>query len=384
MGKIGFSNMVYKVDITIVGAGIVGLSIAAQVASKGREVCVLEKNRTFGLETSSRNSEVIHAGIYYPEGSMKARMCVEGKDMLYELCQREAIPHKRCGKLIVASEYEEIERLEMLHKNGERNGVTDLRMLSRQEIKEFEPHVEAIAAIFSPSTGIVDTHALMKYYVNKAKENGGMIAYNSRVIDIEKVSYGYKVMIEEPTGNFSFITKVLINCAGLNCDKMAELAGIDIGKAGYKLHFCKGEYFSVGHGKNTLVKRLIYPVPPNKGGGLGIHIALDLEGRMRLGPNARYVDKIDYTVDSEQRKAFYESVVRFLPFIEYDDIEPEMAGIRPKIEEPDGGLKDFVIKHEYDRGLPGFINLIGIESPGLTACPSIAKDVANMVDEIVA
>lgn len=374
--------MGYQTDITIVGAGVIGLGIAAQVASQHRGVCVLERNETFGLEISSRNSEVIHSGLYYPPNSLKARMCVEGKDLLYELCQKQAIAHRRLGKLIVATEPKEAEKLETLLKNGEGNGLTDLRILSQQEIKTLEPHIRAVAALFSPSTGIVDSHVLMKYYVRKAKEKGALISYNSKVVGIEKIRNGYRVTIEEPGGTFSFLTRVLINCAGLSSDKIAELAGIDSLKAVYKLYFCKGEYFSVGHGKNSLVQKLIYPVPPDEGGGLGIHVTLDLQGRVRLGPNARYVDQIDYTVDSSQQRAFYESAVRFLPFIEYDDLEPDMAGIRPKLEEPQGNFRDFVIRHEYDRDLPGLINLIGIESPGLTACPAIAKYVADMVYEM--
>jgi len=374
--------MAYKVDVTIIGAGIIGLSIAAQLASKAKEVCVLEKNETFGLEVSSRHSEVVHAGIYYPEGSMKAKMCVEGKDMIYELCQRHEIPHRRLGKLIVACDFEEVKEIEALFKNGERNGVEDLRMLSSQEIKTMEPHIKAVAAVFSPSTGIIDSRALMKYCVKKATENDAMIAYKSKVVGIEKASAGYKVSIEEPGGNSSFLTQVLINCAGLNSDKIATLVGIDIAEAGYNLHFCKGEYFQVTHGKNSLVQRLIYPTPPSKGGGLGIHVTLDLQGRMRLGPNARYVDKIDYTIDSSQKEVFYKSVVRFLPCIDNHDLEPEMAGIRPKLQHPEGNFRDFVVRHECDRGLPGFINLIGIESQGLTASLALAKHVTNMVEEI--
>lgn len=374
--------MEYQAGVTIVGAGVIGLGIAAQIASQDRNVCVLERNETFGLEISSRNSEVIHSGLYYPPGSLKARMCVEGKNLLYELCQKQAIAHKRLGKLIVATEDKEAEKLETLLKNGEGNGLTDLKMLPEQEVRALEPHLKAIAALFSPSTGIVDSHALMKYYVKKAKEKGAILSYNSKVVGIEKIRDGYKLIVEEPGETFCFVTRVLINCAGLNSDQIAELAGIDILKVGYKLYFCKGEYFSVGHGKGSLIQRLIYPVPPDEGGGLGIHVTLDLQGRMRLGPNARYVDQIDYTVDSSQRRAFYEAVVRFLPFIEYDDLEPDMAGIRPKLEDPQGNFRDFVIRHEYDRGLPGLINLIGIESPGLTACPTIAKCVADMVDEM--
>lgn len=374
--------MAYEADVTIIGAGFIGLAIAAHVSSKRREVYVLEKNNSHGLEISSRNSGVIHAGIYYPEGSLKAKMCIEGKNLLYELCEKHAIPYKKLGKLIVASNDKEIEELNVLMENGKKNGVTDLKILSKQEIKKLEPNIRAAGAIFSPSTGIIDVHTAIEYYFKKASANGTIVAYNSEVIGIEKVSDGYKVTIQEPSGSFSFKTKVLINCAGLNCDKIAELEGIDIVKSEYKLHLCKGEYFWVGHGKNTLVNRLIYPVPPTKGGELGIHVTLDLQGRMRLGPNARYIDEIDYTVDVKQKKSFYQSAVRFLPFLEYDDVEPDMAGIRPKLEGSPENFRDFVISHEYDKGLPGLINLMGIESPGLTACPAIAKYVAGMVDEI--
>lgn len=375
-------TMQFDMDITVIGAGVVGLAIASKVARQGRNVCVVEKNKTFGMETSSRNSEVIHAGIYYPQGSLKASMCIEGKEMLYELCQRIAIPYKRLGKLLIACDDKEIGQLEFLLENGRKNGLEDLKMLSAKEIKEIEPHIEARAAVLSPSTGIIDSHVLMKYYAEKADENGAIVSYNSEVTAIEKVSDGYNVAIKEPENSFSFRTRVLINSAGLYSDRVAALAGIDIIKTCYKLDFLKGEYFWVGNKKNTLVKRLIYPVPSDKSEGLGIHVTLDMCGRMKLGPNARYVGKIDYMVDHSQKKSFYESVVRFLPFIEYDDIEPDQSGIRPKLHAADGSFRDFIIRHEIDNGLPGFINLIGIESPGLTASPSIARYVAGIVDDI--
>jgi len=201
------------------------------------------------------------------------------------------------------------------------------------------------------------------------------------MIGIEKVVDAYKVTVEDSSGNSSFLTRVLINCAGLHCDEVAELAGIDVARAGYRLHYCKGEYFSVGSGKNTLVRRLIYPVPAPRTGGLGIHTVMDIEGRMRLGPNARYVDEIDYKVDESQQGLFYNSVKPFLPFVEYEDLAPEMAGIRPKLQGPGEDFRDFVIEHEQDRGLPGLINLIGIESPGLTGAPAIAEYVAGMIRE---
>lgn len=373
----------YKADIIIIGAGVIGLAIAAQVARKDRRVYILEKNETFGKETSSRNSEVIHTGVSYPEGSLKTETCVKGNAMLYEICERYGVGCEKIGKLIVATTAEEVEELESLLEQGRNNGVKDLRMLSKGEVKRMEPNVEAIAAIFSPSTGIIDSHALMKYFLGKAEEKGAGIAYKSKVIGIEKLSHGYKLTIENSSGIFSFKTEVVINCAGLNADKIAQLAGIDIDEAEYRLFYCKGEYFAVGNGKNRLVGRLVYPVLAPDTAGMVIHVTLDLENRMRLGPSAQYVNEIDYKVDESQKGVFYQSVKRFLPFIEYDDLEPEMAGIRPKLQGTGDNFKDFVIRHEQDKGLSGFINLIGIESPGLTSAPAIAKYIEHIVNEII-
>jgi L-2-hydroxyglutarate oxidase LhgO len=375
--------MSYRADITIIGAGVIGLAIAAHVARESRQVYVLEKNESFGLETSSRHSGVIHCGIYYPHGSLKAKMCVAGNPILCELGERYGIGYRRLGKLIVATNDEETGELQILLDRGQRNGVESLKLLSKREMKELEPNVEGVAAILSPSTGIIDSHGLMKYFITRAKDGGAQIAYKTKVVGIEKVADGYKVTVEDSQGKFSFITRTVINCAGLHCDKVAELAGIGIAKAGYKLHYCKGEYFSVGSGKNVLVKRLIFPVPPPKLTGVGIHVTFDLEGRMRLGPSIHYVDTIDYAVDNQHKQLFYDSVRRFLSFIEYDDLEPEMAGIRPKLQEPGGDFKDFAIRDESDKGLPGFINLIGIESPGLTASPAIAEYVASLIKDLL-
>ncbi len=369
-----------KADITIIGAGVVGLAIAAQVASRDREVYVLEKNETFGLEISSRHSGVIHSGIYYPENSLKAKMCVAGNHLLYELCERYDIGHRRVGKLIVAASDEETRELQILLERGRRNGAEGLRMLSKREIKKLEPNIEGVAAILSPSTGIIDAHGLMKYFIAKAKDGGAHIVYQTKVVGIEKVADNYRATVKDSAGEFSFITRVLINCAGLHSDKVAELAGIDIAKAGYKLHYCKGEYFSISSDKSRLVKRLIYPVPPPKITGVGIHVTFDLEGRMRLGPSIQYVDSLDYAVDNQHKRLFYDSARRFLPWIEYDDLEPEMAGIRPKLQEPGGDLKDFVIREESAEGLPRLVNLIGIESPGLTASPAIAGYVCGLIE----
>ncbi|MGD9393485.1 MAG: NAD(P)/FAD-dependent oxidoreductase [Dehalococcoidia bacterium] len=369
-----------KADITIIGAGVVGLAIAAQLARANRQVYVLEKNEGFGLETSSRHSGVIHAGIYYPKDSVKAKLCVAGNRILYDLCNQYDIGHKRLGKLIVAVNDDEVEELEKLLERGRRNDAADLRLLSSHELKALELNVEGVAAMLSPSSGIVDSHGLMQYFIARAMEGGAQVAYRSRVVDINKANDGYEVTVEDSGGKSSFSTGVLINSAGLYSDKVAGLAGIDTNEAGYRLHYCKGEYFSLRRRQNTLVNRLIYPVPPSNIVGVGIHITTDLEGRVRLGPSHHYVDSLDYSVDNRYQELFYDSVKKLLPAIDYDDLEPEMAGIRPKLQEAGGEFRDFVIRDEAERGLPGLINLIGIESPGLTAAPAIAEYVAGLVE----
>jgi len=378
------SEMKFKSDITIIGAGVVGLAIAAQLAHRDRVVYVLEKNERFGQETSSRHSGVIHSGIYYPHNSLKAKLCVEGNRLLYELCEKQGIGYKKLGKLIVATSDGETGHLHELMGKGQRNGAEGLSMLSKREMRRLELNVEGVAALLSPSTGIIDSPALMGYFAARAKEGGAEIACRREVAGIEKVSGEYRVTVREADGgSFSFLTRVLINCAGLHCDRIAALAGIDTAGAGYKLHYCKGEYFSVGNGKNKLVKRLIYPVPLPKDAGLGVHITLDLEGRMRLGPSVEYVDSIDYSVDAWHKQAFYDAARKMLPFIEYEDLEPESAGVRPKLQGPGEDVRDFVIRDESDKGLPGFIDLIGIESPGLTSSPAIARYVTDMVDKML-
>ncbi len=368
--------------IAVIGAGVIGLAVAAEVAGGASQVYVLEKNDSFGLETSSRNSETVHAGIYYPEDSLKAQTCVEGNALLYGLCERHGIPYGRTGKLIVATKEEELGRLEALREQAKRNGVPGLAMISGHEIASLEPNIEGIAALLSPTSGVVDSHALMRFFLNSAREKGAEIAYRSIVTRIEKMPGGYEVEIRDDTGTSTFKADVVVNCAGLYSDEVASLAGIDIDGAGYRHRFCKGEYFSVAPSKGRMVQRLIYPVPRPSTGGVGIHTVFDVEGRMRLGPNARYVDEIDFAVDASQQGAFFEAVKPFLPFVEYDDLAPEMAGIRPKLQGPGEDFRDFVIRDESDRGLPGLINLIGIESPGLTAAPAIARRVASLVNDI--
>ena len=365
------------IDITIVGAGIIGLAIAAELSDGKRNIYILEKNHTFGLETSSRNSQVIHAGIYYPESSQKAKLCVEGKELLYRLCEDYDIPCKRLGKLVLAVGEMEVGELERLYEQGNRNGVDDLQILSRREFKKLEPNIHGVAALHSPSTGVIDVYSLMRLLHGKAIEKGAHFVFDAEMMGIEKVSNGYKVKVKDREGLSSTTTSILINAAGLGSDRVAKLAGIDIANANYKLHYCKGEYFSVG--RVLPVERLIYPMPGTY--GVGIHITPNVDGRTRLGPNARYVDHIDYQVEEAQREVFHKSVQTFLPCLDVDDLEPEFAGIRPKLQGPGEGFRDFVIADEKGKGLPGFMNLVGIESPGLTSSIAIAQLIRELVEE---
>jgi L-2-hydroxyglutarate oxidase LhgO len=372
--------MTDTVDITIIGAGVIGLAVASEVARKGREIYLLEKNGTFGQEQSSRSSEVIHAGIYYSSEYLKTRLCLEGNRLIYELCETGGIPCIRCGKIFIATDNAEVEELEGLYNNGINNGLP-LKRLSHSELLKLEPNVEGIAAFLSPTSGIMDSHALMRHFLNKARESGVQVAYKTKVNGIEKVPQGYKVLAEDPSGRTALTTRVLVNCAGLHSDSIAALAGIDIGEAGYRLHLTKGEYYSVSDGRN-MVNSLVYPVPSPL--GPGIHACLDIDRRLRLGPLFYYVDEIDYSIGSSRKSEFLQStVMKSLPFIGPEDIEPESAGMMGTLYGEGEPVSDFIIRHELDRGLPGLINLIGIDSPGLTTSPAIAGYVSRIVDEIL-
>jgi L-2-hydroxyglutarate oxidase LhgO len=372
-----------KTNVLIIGAGVVGLSVAAELCERlgaRADVALLEGYDTFGQETSGRNSEVIHAGIYYPAASLKAVLCVEGKELIYSFCKQWNVAHQRVGKIIVATKQEEIGKLESLLEQARQNGVGDLVMLDRKELARLEPNVRAEAGLLSPSTGIMDSHGIMARLEQLALQKGVFIAYRHRVTGIECLSDGFKVFFTNPDGSPDYMCcEWLVNSAGLGASLVAQWAGIDPQEAGYKIFPCKGEYFSIRYGKGKLVSRLIYPTNLEELKGLGVHLTKALDGRLRLGPNACYVDELDYGVNPEHGLEFYEAAKPFLPFLEEEDLTPEMAGIRPKLQGPEDSFRDFVIEHETGRGLEGLINLIGIESPGLTCCLSIARKVAGMI-----
>ncbi len=367
-------------EITIIGAGVVGLAIAEKVSEEYKNVFVIEKHSTFGQETSSRNSEVIHAGIYYTRDSLKARLCVEGNKMLYEYCAKYNVPFNNCGKLIVATSDLEIAEIEGIRQSAIFNGVTDLKVLGRQEIAELEPNIFALKALLSPSTGIIDTHSLMKQFETNSINNGAQIVYGSEVKGIRKISGGYEItLFESDKKDYSFTSGIVINSAGLTSDIVSELVGIK--DKSLEITFCKGEYYRANRAKSKMISRLIYPVPHRNMEGIGIHVTIDMSGGVKLGPDVEYLTHNihDYKLNPGKQDSFYSSAKKFLPFLEIDDITPEMAGIRPKLQKPGEPLRDFYIMEESGRGFPGFINLIGMESPALTSSLAIAKYVHALI-----
>jgi len=365
------------VPLTVVGAGVVGLAVAARLAPRFPELVVLERRGRHGTETSSRNSEVIHAGMYYPTGSLKARLCVRGKPMLYELCERLEVPHRRVGKLIVATAPDEVAEIEQILALGHANGV-ELSLLTQTECRRLEPAVPAVAGLFSPTTGIVSAHDLMDALLAEARRGGAILQPRAELIAIERRDRDYRLDIRTPDGVESVTSERVVNAAGLDADTVAALAGIDVAAAGYQLHWWKGCYFAVAGAKARITSRLVYPVPTHV--SLGVHAVLGLDGRLRFGPDAEYVaDRVcDYRVDETRLAAFGAAVRRLFPQIEDADLTPDIAGIRPKLQGPGGSFRDFVIAEEAARGLPGLVNLVGIESPGLTSALAIAEEVDRL------
>jgi L-2-hydroxyglutarate oxidase LhgO len=363
----------------VIGAGVVGLAITRSLSRRGLETVLVERHDAFGRETSSRNSEVIHAGFYYPASSLKARLCVEGNRLMYDYCTKHDVPHKRCGKLVVARDENEEKKVRHLFDQGNANKVPGLELCEGRRLRSFEPEISGTLALWSPSTGIFDTHTLMKRLEYDAQEAGATIAYNAEVMGITKSACGYDVSVRDTDGSTMVLAcERVVNAAGLFSDKIAAMAGIDIGGSGYRIRYCKGEYFSVSNRHKNRLKHLVYPAPTAI--SLGIHGVLGLEGNLRLGPSAMYVDTIDYDVEPSHAAEFFTGAKTLFPFLLRDDLSPDMAGIRPKLQGKGDGFRDFVIRDEADKGLPGFIDLVGIESPGLTSALAIARYVEQIID----
>jgi L-2-hydroxyglutarate oxidase LhgO len=312
-----------KVKITIIGAGIIGLSVAYKLSQKYEDIILIEKNYSFGMETSSRNSEVIHAGIYYPENSLKAELCVKGRKQLYSFLEEHSIPYNKCGKYITAAEQKELDDLEKLKVQAEKNNVNDLKFVDKQNLKKKYPALNSSGAYFSPSTGIFDSHSFMKKIEYFSKNNNVMISYNSLVKNIE-YNNDYKITVKESSGeDFEFLSEIVINCAGLYSDVINRKLGIDLNKNNYNLHFGKGEYFMLPPKYKSICDALIYPVIPLDADFLGIHSVIDMENNIKFGPNIHYVEQteegFDYKVDGTHKNEFYESIIRYFAEVNKED-----------------------------------------------------------------
>jgi len=364
--------MTEDVECLVIGAGVIGLAVARALALAGREVIVLERHGLIGSEISSRNSEVIHAGIYYPTRSLKARFCVAGRELLYAYCVEHGIAHKRLGKLIVATTDAQRPALAALKAKAEANDVTDLQELSGGEARALEPSVRAAAALLSPSSGIVDSHGLMLSLQGEAEDHGAALALNSPVVGGEINDDGFVVEV----GGADPLTlrcRLLINAGGLGAQGIAARLMGPNRKFVPPLYLAKGHYFTLS-GRSPF-SHLVYPMP--EAAGLGVHVTLDLDGRARFGPDVEWIDRIDYDVDASRASSFYSAIRSYYPDLADNALEPAYTGIRPKLQAPGNPPEDFVIQGPETHGIPGLVNLFGIESPGLTSSLAIADEVAK-------
>jgi L-2-hydroxyglutarate oxidase LhgO len=364
--------MTDRVEAVVIGAGVVGLACARALARAGKEVLILERHSEIGSEVSARNSEVIHAGIYYAPGSLKARLCVAGRRQLYEFCEAHGVAHWRCGKLIVATSGDQESRLADIKSRAEANGVDDLAFLSRREALGMEPELQCTAALWSPSTGIVNSHELMLALLGEAERHDAMLALQSPVASAEVLEHGIRLVIGSESGD-ELLAEIVVNSAGLSAPSLAgRISGFPHGLAP-RSYLAKGNYFSLS-GRAPFT-RLIYPVP--EPGGLGVHLTLDLGGQARFGPDVEWVEEVNYDVDPERGNRFYSAIRKYWGGLPDNALQPAYSGIRAKIVAPGEPDADFRIQGPAEHGVPGLVNLFGIESPGLTSCIAIADAVCE-------
>lgn len=365
--------MAEKIDCAVIGAGVVGLAIARKLAMSGREVVILEAEDAFGTHTSSRNSEVMHAGIYYATGSLKARLCVEGRQALYRYCEEHQVAHRRIGKVVVACDETELPGLKKYKEQAEINGVDDLRMLDQAELAVLEPEVRCVAGFLSPSTGIIDSHGLMLAYLGDAEDHGAALALSSPVLSGAVQDSGILLEVGGAAG-MQVLCKTVINAAGLNAQAVARVI------AGIPAATVPPTYYAIGHyytlaGK-TPFSRLVYPVARQD--WLGVHVTVDLGGRVKFGPDFGWIDRVDYRFDESREQAFYKAIRRYYPGLRDGALVPGYTGIRPRITGPGAPAQDFVIQGRDTHGIRGLVNLFGIESPGLTSSLAIGEHVARL------
>jgi len=367
--------MIMDFDSVVIGAGVVGLAIARSLAETGREVLILEANSNIGEGISSRNSEVIHAGIYYPHGSLKQSLCIAGRRLLVEYCESRKVEYRNLGKLIVANTEQNIQSLPKILANGIRNGVSDLRMVFQDELHELEPNLRARQAIISPSTGIVNSHELMLALQGDYECAGGLLSCNSSVSGISVINGGFSVVVAGSSESTEITCSELINSAGLDAQKISQTFNHGVVHNIPKSRYCKGTYFSLS-GKSPF-SRLIYPVPNNA--GLGVHLTLDLSGRAKFGPDTEWISKPNYDVNSKRKGEFVNAIRDYFPGLNDDELNPDYAGVRPKIVSSKEPAADFSIQFSDQHLIQGYVALYGIESPGLTSALAIGKLVKQKI-----
>jgi L-2-hydroxyglutarate oxidase LhgO len=367
--------MTERVDCVVIGAGVIGLAIARELAVAGREVIVLEAAEGIGTHTSSRNSEVIHAGLYYPKGSLKARYCVAGKHKLYAYCAERGIPHERVGKIVVASDESEITAVKSYVAKAEANGVADLEWLSVEQLRKLEPEVRCVAGFLSPSTGIIDSHALMLAYQGDAENHGASVVFFSPV-ESGAVRDGEIVLNVGGAEPMTLAATTVVNSGGLFAQNIARsIEGVPAASIPPQ-YFAKAHYYTLSG--RAPFHRLVYPVATHA--FLGVHVTLDLGGQARFGPDVVWVDGVDYTFDHSREPLFYEAIRHYYPGLKEGALQPGYTGIRPKISGPTEPAADFMIQGPQEHGIAGLVNLYGIESPGLTASMAIAEHVARLLE----
>jgi len=366
------------IDCLVIGAGVIGLACAAQMARAGSSVMLVEQERRIGEHTSSRNSEVIHAGIYYSPGSLKARLCVEGRELLYSWCKNHGVEHRRIGKLLVAVTEAEIPALEAIQTNARNSSVDSLEVISQARLRELEPAVAGVAALLSPQTGIIDSHAYMESLLAEAQRYGADLVFDTRVDHLARTEHGWRVEGTSCGERFCIYTRYAINAAGLFASQVAEkVEGLDTACVP-PTYWCQGRYF--GYAGRAPFKHLVYPMPEANTAGLGIHATLDLGAQVRFGPDVAWINSLDYRVDDSLRDSFARAIFRYFPSLNTARLTACYSGIRPKLSAPGHPAADFSIQGPQVNGLPGLVNLFGIESPGLTASLAIAQHVSQLLD----
>lgn len=367
--------MGWDIESVVVGAGAVGLAVGRALARADREVMVLEQHALIGSEISSRNSEVIHAGIYYPTGSLRALLCVRGKELLYQFCSDHAVPHQRCGKLLVATHESQLPKLAQLHRTADANGVRDLEPLSAVAARELEPELACVAALLSPSTGVIDSHGYMLALQGEIEAHGGSVVLRCPVVGIERLAGGGFRLTTGGEDAGSLTCKVLVNSAGLHASRLAASMTPSTGYVPPPTYYAKGQYYALS-GRSPF-KRHIYPMPD--GAWLGLHATVDIGGRCKFGPDIAWIPDIDYTFEPEKLTQFLSFIRSYYPGLEAERLHPDYTGIRPKLYREGEPVPDFLIQGPKAHGIEGFVGLYGIESPGLTSSLAIGEEVARLL-----